>query len=329
MLVTVDDEREIARLQALLEERVKAEAETPVRCNLGWQGDDLEADVFWLSRYGVWVAFDEADGRYWTPLGTAKPVAGRSLDITCEVNVPFAGVNRRVSGVFARDYAGHTYVLHRGRVGGGRKGIGKTQFLRTYTGRCVELDTAKEPIPLVADLRGPGFLRQLTAFVHSVERFKKAVQSGTVVTEGDSGGFRDEFAGTRSYTLQTTVTADCDHGTVVNGLYRELEQVGCTASHDQYRDLFLLDQKGSVSILFEAKTDVTPASVYQALGQLLYHARAASVPPKRLVAVFPEELPDEVERRFRRVGVEVLRYRLEKADVTFRWAGAAQFVAGK
>jgi len=36
-------------------------------------------------------------------------------------------MNRTIAGAFASDDEGNIYLVHRGRIGGGKKGIGRTK----------------------------------------------------------------------------------------------------------------------------------------------------------------------------------------------------------
>ena len=57
----------------------------------------------------------------------------RSSDITVEVNFALQGTDRSVAGLFALDEkTDNTILLHRGNIGGGRTGIGKTAFMSWY-----------------------------------------------------------------------------------------------------------------------------------------------------------------------------------------------------
>ena len=59
----------------------------------------------------------------WNAFGTERPYPGAGLDIACEINFPYEGINRRVAGVFAEDANGTVYVMHRGLIGGSKVGI--------------------------------------------------------------------------------------------------------------------------------------------------------------------------------------------------------------
>lgn len=71
-------------------------------------------------------------GRYWCAYGTQDPTESKTLSITCEINPPRSGVNRRCGGLFVRDSRGRIYLAHSGKVGGGGTGVGKTAFTAWY-----------------------------------------------------------------------------------------------------------------------------------------------------------------------------------------------------
>lgn len=100
------------------------------------------------------------------------------LDITCEINSPIEGKNWLIAGAFARDDAGKRYYLHSGRVGGGRKGIGREAFLAEYTGTSEPVmwpDGSQRPMIVLGALDDPGLVTQIAAFVHHVNKFKEAI----------------------------------------------------------------------------------------------------------------------------------------------------------
>ena len=148
---------------------------------VGFQGGHLPPqEVFANNR--IWFAYQSLVNtgvpRHWNAFGSGHPVWRRSNHITVEVNPAIDGVNRRVNGLFAvDDKTGHTVLLHRGRIGGGRKGIGKTSFMKWYPGKKVKFfdpsrDDGEELAVLVTDLESSEFLIQLEYFVDAVHRFK-------------------------------------------------------------------------------------------------------------------------------------------------------------
>jgi 5-methylcytosine-specific restriction protein A len=74
---------------------------------------------------GIWLACDViGKSRYWNAFGTRNPKQNKMVPIGCEINFPLFGIDRRVSGGVAEDETGRLSLVHRGRIGGGRKGIG-------------------------------------------------------------------------------------------------------------------------------------------------------------------------------------------------------------
>ena len=55
-----------------------------------------------------------------------------------QVAFPLQGTNRRLWGVIAADADGGLFLLHSGKVGGKRMGVGKTEFVRY----AADLETA-------------------------------------------------------------------------------------------------------------------------------------------------------------------------------------------
>ena len=66
--------------------------------------------------------------------GVTEPKVGKNNSLCAEINFPFEGINRNIAGAFAREGDnGSTYILHRGIIGGGKPGIGKTYFLGKFS----------------------------------------------------------------------------------------------------------------------------------------------------------------------------------------------------
>lgn len=97
---------------------------TPVHSSGEGGGSDVYT-IHWCAALKMWALFQELDNRYWNCFGIARPDPEKALQITVEVNPPLEGMDRKVGGAFARDpHAGDIYFVHRGRIGGGQKGIG-------------------------------------------------------------------------------------------------------------------------------------------------------------------------------------------------------------
>jgi hypothetical protein len=181
VLIPLVGRAEIAKAYFAYEQALHAGGQPLVR-SLGWHGggeDGLE--LYWHSPFSLWVCTRPIENRYWCAFGTREPVEGQSLSIVCEINIPFEGINRRVAGVFARDEGGRVCLLHSGKVGGGKAGVGKETFLEYFNeGRrvMVRWPDGQETRPILLGWLGDGdLLERIAEFVRLVERFKGQVGS--------------------------------------------------------------------------------------------------------------------------------------------------------
>ena len=129
--------------------------------------------AYHVAELHFWVAMADSENRYWNALGLGNPFAG-DTNIIAEVNPPKSGIDRNIAGLFVEDPAGEICIAHRGKVGGGRKGIGKEAFLDWY----------KEPLSLIFDVDRHGLaivlgrlnheslIRRLATFTRLVAAFK-------------------------------------------------------------------------------------------------------------------------------------------------------------
>ncbi|MDE0127950.1 MAG: HNH endonuclease signature motif containing protein [Gammaproteobacteria bacterium] len=188
MFRAIHNRRSIADAQDRLLRRIRLELRTEIQDVLvGYQGGHVKIPKV-LANNRIWFANqvlqDESVPRYWNAFGVSPLVLRYSNHITVEVNPAMRGVNRRVAGLFAvDDETNQTVLLHRGRIGGGKKGIGKKEFVDWYRGTKVEFfdpsrDDGEESAIFVADLDSEDFLIDLEEFVDAVQRFKTFCKTG-------------------------------------------------------------------------------------------------------------------------------------------------------
>lgn len=176
VLRRLEQEDEVAAAQDIfvMELRRRAARSGPVA--LGWRGGGDTCPALWFEPQDIWAAFNEHEGRYWNGFGVGNPFedpAARTLVV--EVNPPRWGVDRRCAGAFLTGVGG-LHLAHSGRVGGGRKGIGRESFLRAYTGPIVEVATTStrtERLIHVTPLAAPDIVDRLAAFIRAVDSFKR------------------------------------------------------------------------------------------------------------------------------------------------------------
>jgi len=161
-----------------------------VEAQIGWQHGTRKVTVHWHDRLRFWVALEPKliPNRYWIGFGLMDPKRHKLLQITCEANPPREGVDRRCAGVFVRDRAGNLMLGHTGKIGGGRVGIGKTAFLRGYSGREIRAEwknrdhAVRSEVIVIGRIRGSNFLSEVSNFIVEVELFKQGATGNSLET---------------------------------------------------------------------------------------------------------------------------------------------------
>lgn len=320
MIRLLTDHGQVSAAQGSLRRLLTERATSQGDLELGYQGGKELATVYALSDLELWVGFRKLHNRYWNAFGQGNPVTTSNRPIVVEINAPFQGVDRRIGGAFGVDESHAVYLLHRGQLRGGRKGVGKSPFLSYYR-RWGALESVRDEdretqAIVVAALDDPRALAHIASFVQTVARFKHELKqdkqeltASAVPATKLSDGFTAEFSGEKVIPPRNEIVARVEHGTIVNALAAELaarlEQRDYHVGNDQ-RDLFLRDGRGQVQLLFEVKPNFDSSSLYAAVGQLVLHA-SVTHPPMR-VAVLPSETPDSAVRKLARRSIRVLRY---------------------
>jgi hypothetical protein len=307
LLTVLHEKAEIARAQARFVDVMRAGAQRAGMMPIGWQGGQATREVLWHRKLDLWMCFDDFPGRnrYWSAFGTDDPgLVKGNLSIRVEVNSPRSGVNRRIGGAFAQNADGDTYVMHRGNIGGGQKGIGKRGFMAVYPGAIVRVadGNATSDVIILGRIEQAEFPASVAAFVHAVHRFKSA--PGPRTPHQRSGVFLPEFAGTKTLSPRDQIDVECRHGIVVNSLQRVLESDGYETGNTREIDLCVNGGR-KASALFEVKAADDPYSIYAAIGQLYFHSTSRETQ----VAVLPATCQRERLDVIRRLGIRVLLYK--------------------
>lgn len=299
-----------------------------ILCTVGYKGGSFEGNVCWQGDVGIWLHLDPefASNRYWCAFGTEEAIKQSNLSITCEINIPYKSINRRVAAVFACDEEGNRYICHSGKVGGGRKGIGKTAFLDSFQGgdQIVGLswpDGVETQSIMIGNIDSKELLAQIAHFVHQVDSFKRAVVTGKKPSPPGravtNDTFSPEFSGEKkSYSPSEIIRSQCNHGTIINALQKKLEDSGMKACNDSKHDLYVVDDAGHMKILFEAKTELSSGSIYSAIGQLMYNGAVQASLPRRVLVV-PGKPEPQTARVLACLGIEILVYIMVKEKVGF------------
>lgn len=134
---------------------------------------------------------ESATPRHWNVFGLTRNLdESASNAIVVEINIPLSGYSRKVAGLFARDEKGRIFLLHSGKIGGGRKGIGATNFLKWYKRKKVEYtvpdnENAQGSALEIANLNATDtdVVTSIADFIGAVYRFK--TRSAPAISERD------------------------------------------------------------------------------------------------------------------------------------------------
>lgn len=316
MLKILDDESKIRKAQRRFVKRFKQFMGEEITVTIGYPGGHEKGKVSWIGKLGIWIYSKLIPrSRYWNAFGIGKPKEDSMNHIVCEINFPLADINRSIGGVFVEDGFGNIFVVHRGKIGGGRKGIGKSLFKENYRGEWISIEDGEieSTVALIGALNSSRFAKQTSQFVREVERIKGLVVSRPLpmVTLHNDHEFRAEFAGKKKYETTRNIKAECDHGLIVNALASVLQNRGIKVGNKRNLDLYVVNSRGKITSIFEIKTDIAPASLYSAIGQLLLSS--VSLPRRpRLILAIPEKAGKTLGVKLNKLGIELL---------VFRWNG--------
>lgn len=314
MLTVLYEESEIKSAQDQFKKAILEELNKRGFAAVGYQGESHKETFYWSSDLLMWGIFQKTSNRYWNAFGLLdKPRLPKLNSIGVEINFPFKGIKRNVSGIIAKDENGNLFIAHRGRIGGGRKGIGKTLFLNNYRGKWVDVkDKNKiDSVALIGMLDSPRFIQQILNFVQEVKRIKKLSEKEIrdSISKKIRKKFSPEFFGKKNSEMSTRlVSSECDHGLIVNSLASVLKEKKLEIGNDLFRDLYVFDKSGKISSVFEVKPDLSLGSIYSGIGQLLLNSIEFSNKIK-LILVLPEKPDENILSRLKKIGIHCLYYK--------------------
>lgn len=150
--------------------------------NVGDPGGNVDAKVTWHAEAGIWSLLDAEylPTRFWCCCGVQNPNEVKSLDIAVEINQRREGTDLLVGGAFARDGDRRVHLCHNGKIGGGKRRVGRTAFFEHYGGELKKM-TYGSKIADVVDLgfiSSPELIESLGRFAREIVRIKKKVAKG-------------------------------------------------------------------------------------------------------------------------------------------------------
>ncbi|TXL71720.1 hypothetical protein FHP25_28950 [Vineibacter terrae] len=286
----------------------------PVRgVSITWHGGGaVRGDIVWLREEGFWWRHDNLrhPGRHSLMFGHAPQIPSLSESATCEINLPAKGADRRLAGALVRDDAGHLYLAHSGKIGGGRAGRHRQAFRAFLAGaswRAVRWPDGRQgELLLIAPIEGPRLVRQIGRFVQAVHRYKQ--QDG----DGDALPLPAAWVAPQDAGLVDLEppAAACDRGLLLDALGEALVRHGLAGNAPP---LFAAD--GHDRRVIELVTETSAAALEHRLGRLLLRnaqAGAAAQP----VLVVPDAAASTLAALSQH-GVTLVRYRWRGARPVF------------
>lgn len=274
------------------------------------------SEIYHVEKYGFWVAIQKLENRYWNAFGLweeSAPTPDFAHSIVCEINIPYEGINQRIAGAFA-SLGKHLIMLHRGRIGGGKKGIGKELFINKFEGKWLDINSNVyiSKFAIVGEVGSLSFLFQLKAFIENINTIKTEHTESRLNTDIIDNGYKNEFAGEKLWLRESAIViTQCNHGYIVRELATLLKNRGYEVNNNQQLDLYLTLNK-KITTIFEVKTDLNSQYIYTAVGQLMIHSKAFNHEIRKVI-VLPTKLKStEIETRLRdKLEIEILYYNIE------------------
>jgi hypothetical protein len=345
MLVLLNSQKEKATAQKQLENTFKSKLKNQGKRKIGFRvgggGTNPILPMYSNGSGLLWFSTtpveDEHTPRYWNATGIFDPSKAAQA-ISVELNIATKS-NQQVSGYFAKDIEnGYTYLLHSGRLGGGKPGIGKSSFLAwsKQSLTSVQKDDGKTQWGiLLGRIDEPSLLKRVEIYVRLVAEFKELATKNQLndkkflqyledfeENEADSERFNKEFFGRKKGKRKENFDYITKHGDIVNTLYKEL--LSKSKKEEIVFNTKLVDVGVKISKklveIYEVKPRITTQNIYTALGQLLIHSKGEKQIKKILVLPEEENLSPEIERILSSLGIEILTFYLTDDDTyKFNW----------
>jgi hypothetical protein len=321
MLKVIEEQPAIKKYAGQFNKKFKSLIDEEIKVKLGHQGAGFPAKVLWSKSLGIWK-FSRAikEVRYWNAFGVGKPGASSVLSIASEINFPWSQIDRKTGGAFAEDAWGNVFVIHRGKIGGGKKGIGKSLFEHNYRGvwSFMEDGDLLSQVAVIGALNSPRFALQAAQFVKKIEILKSTAAPSTQTEMNFSEiSFREDLVGSAPSLVEDEISFACDHDLVVGSLAALLQRQKIKIGNDTESELFTVDpSENRISYIFEVLTDTKEKNVLAAAAKLLLQTSAAALNPLP-VMVLPEDKVNSYAQELQRINISVLGFRWQEEKVIF------------
>ncbi|MCE5210609.1 MAG: hypothetical protein LLG40_03535 [Deltaproteobacteria bacterium] len=321
MLKVIADQRAIKKYAGQFNRKFKPFVDEQIKVKLGHQGASFSAKIFWSKKLGIWKFSQTVkEVRYWNAFGIGKPGTSCVLSIASEINFPWAQIDRKTGGAFAEDHWGNVFVIHRGKIGGGKKGVGKSLFEQNYRGvwSLMEDGNSISEVAVIGNLKSGRFAPQAAQFVKKIEMMKlSAAESAQTEMDFAEISFREDLIGSEMPLPEDEIVSACDHDLVVNELAAALKRQKIKIGNDMESELFVVDtSENRISHIFEVVTEAKEKNIMAATGKLLLQTSTAAVNPLA-VLVLPADKMTHYEQELQGINICVIGFQWQEEKAVF------------
>lgn len=238
MLELVTSKSEIDSCQKLLQKVLKEKLTSKQKFTIGYHSGSMRSQVYFNAN--IWFSHTvvhSTDQRHWNAFGLRDQLSSsKSNSIIVEINILKNGTNGRVAGAFAKnEKTGAIHLVHTGKVGGGRKGIGKDSFLSWYKStQNIKSSSSKREhrAVVIGDISSKSFIQKLTKFVKNVALYKTLVSNNeineaTLLSDKDLEERALQTSSNKRPKKKTSTTTVIDRNTYVAEFAKRLAKGSC------------------------------------------------------------------------------------------------------
>ncbi|MDR2891528.1 MAG: hypothetical protein LBV80_00335 [Deltaproteobacteria bacterium] len=353
MLNILHDAQEIETQVATLLSFVQA-GESRSNRDIGFKGGYITVPTFYHAESDLWIAYERQPkghngtkvAKHWFGYGLGDPNDKKSMSPICEINIPIGRSTAWVAGALAKDSSGDVFLVHTGKFGGGKPGVGQKTFWQYYSDddpKDFALYTGNQQpkqMVLIGNVASPEIMSFIADLVTTVQAFKQDVAAGIIapvpgdnnVDEDDDSpdvaqektisnhigthGLNDSDANesenaTGWQRSSGTVNPTRYHARVRNTLTHILKTKGYFARRDMQKDILIRNTKNELSVLFEVKSGCDTQSLYTAVGQLLINSEKET---HKKVLVIPSPGDSRIVEAAKAYEIDTLFFEWEAED---------------
>lgn len=180
MLILLEEQAAKNAAQAALEKSLKSYLPYQGEKAVGFQGGNKIESLYSHGEGQLWCVLTTVDDvpipRTWNAFGIYQ-AKRRMQSITVEINIPTENNSAQVAGFFAKDLStDRVCLMHNGRIGGGKLGIGQKAFLSQSLVALKEVSVANGTSRLgiaIGFVDDPDLANKISRFVKIVQDFKE------------------------------------------------------------------------------------------------------------------------------------------------------------